>query len=370
MSFYKKGAVLLVLLLVFCQTAFAQLTIKYPVVKDIGGYPVSGGTVQMVIGGEIKTLNAPPYATGVLHTTQFPATGGNGVSNLIIQDLPLNTTVYVKAWKTTPAPNNYYGFYGPGDTLGASVNIRWDDPVIVTDYKAAAPYTPEIVKFEEATTTIPNGSSTSTLKVFSAQPAPTDGKREVHSSAWRMYKKGDAQADLAGQTGLNISLDSSQVTPKTVYVFEVMHRNAFGDSAWAVAEYMVGGGVTGGGSADSVTYNLKKDPAGLGVNTFPLAYSSFKNPSLHNIRELVYAINAQAAANIVTAIGWWNADKQAPEGYMIDLAQYDYSKDDSKGWTLYGGIDPDPAKAPWARDMVVQVSVLISSQFKVTEGVR
>ena len=148
----------------------------------------------------------------------------------------------------------------------------------------------------------------------------------------------------------------------------VKHINLWGQESdqWSTAyTYTVGAG--GAGGADSATYNLIKKTDGLGVNTFPIAYSTFQNPPIANMKELVEAINAQAGKPIVTALGWWDATDQKASGYMIDI---DQAGGTVKAYIASGGAPADPIQAPFTRDMVVQVSVLETSTFAVPAGIR
>ena len=85
------------------------------------------------------------------------------------------------------------------------------------------------------------------------------------------------------------------------------------------------------------------------------------------MKELVEAINAQAGKPVVTALGWWDSTNQQAVGYMIDI---DQASGTVKAYVASGGADPDPAKAPFTRDMVVQVSVLETSTFAIPAGIR
>lgn len=313
----RRVAVLFVLAL-FANSAFAQLTIKNPVVKDLSGATVNNTPIVIIYGNSIATPSpvASPYYSGTLYKTY--TTNSSGIAVFTDQESALNTNIYMKAWKGTPGPNSYYGFYGPENTGSATILNRWDDKVITTNYKAVAPYGPKITKFEESTVTLTDGSSPSaTLKVYSGQPTATDGLRELTKYAWKMWVKGTAKpaTELAGQTTATLSLPSSQVSSGTTYVFQAMHGNPWGDAWGEEREYTVGGGVLGGGG--SVTYALKKGINGVGLpvgGTVNVTVNSGTPVAADTLQKLVTAIGG------VTAISVWDATGQKLGGATFDGA--------------------------------------------------
>ncbi|KAF0134069.1 MAG: hypothetical protein FD145_923 [Candidatus Saganbacteria bacterium] len=356
------GGVGLVVLVFLCNMALAQLTIKNPVVKDKGGAAVNSGVVQMVIGSDVSTPNSAPFFKGTAHATPFPNTDANGVSNLTLQDLPLNATVFIKAWNKTAGAGQYYGVYGPGATGTATQTLRWDSPAITTNYKADKPYTPVITQYEETSTTVANGTKTGTFKVISSQPAATDGLREVHSCAWKMWVKGDAEtAPIAGQTGATLSLAQDQVKPNTTYSFKVMHKNSFGDSDWGQGEYKVGGGVGALSVGGEVSYTLNKVENGLGINSIGIAFDApltfvdkdkNETPNISTLQDLIDAIGKTG----VTATAYWDNGAQQLTGGT-------FAADGTQTYAT-AGFEPKNVKLEAGKGYYISVSKGITFKLK------
>ncbi|MFC1540678.1 hypothetical protein ACFL1W_00305 [Candidatus Margulisiibacteriota bacterium] len=301
---------ILLLLLFSAQTAFALLTIKDPTVKDLAGDPVNGAVLELRTGATTSTPSpaTPPYSNGTLYPEQFQETGSDGVTYATIPVTESGLTVVLKAWNGTPGPDSYYGFKS-GSSGGTKDTFRWDPAKITTNYKAAPPYTPNIIRFEETSTTYGDGSTTATLKVVAAQPAASDGNREGSTYAWQMGVSGGTISDVAGATNATLTLSSDQVSAGVTYTFKVKCSGPWGSSDWAQKDYTVSGA---GAAQEQITIELYKKTGDLGINTFALpfspVYDEAGNP-IATVADLVVSLNA-VGEGYVSVVALWDVLEQ------------------------------------------------------------
>ncbi|MBN2057602.1 MAG: hypothetical protein JW782_02245 [Candidatus Saganbacteria bacterium] len=262
-------------------------------------------------------------------------------------------TVYVRVWSGTPnAENSYYSraaSFANGALSPTSGMLN-----ATTNYKAASPYPPVFTKFEETKTTFVDGSpATATLKIYATQPSPTDGIREVTGYGWRMGTASDTLADVRDASGTNLELASEDLEVGRTYFFQTVHRNWFGEAASAVQAYTVTGGVSEIGTA---AFAFRKDPDGLGINTFPIPFTTISSASITNVKELAEYIIANNepdnAVPAISTIGWWDDVNMQPVGYRIAR-----TAGGDIVYTASAGVDADPAKETLSKDKVYQVSV-------------
>lgn len=152
--------------------------------------------------------------------------------------------VYIRVWKASPnQKGSYYSaisIFANGAGAAASGNLS-----ATTNYKADAPDKPVITKIEEsAVTSYPGAAKSSSLVVSSAQPAATDGIREVTSYLWSITP---APSGTVVNTANTLTLAASQLAPNTAYTFKVKHSNWFGgNDNWSnPVTYSIGAGGVG-----------------------------------------------------------------------------------------------------------------------------
>jgi len=338
--------------------ALAHLTVKNPEVVDVAGKPVSNGVVQMIIGDNTTTPGQDPYFTGSLHSTQFPNTDNNGVSNMTIQDLPLNTSVYIKAWKTSPGPGQYYGFYGPANTGSATQTLRWDSPKITTKYKAAKPPKPKATAGGFSLSYDANtGRYLPTFTISAVdQSDPNEPGILFETVGYNIAirKKGDNwdPARVFSQKSKTIT-ETDPDNPyfvadgKTEYEVRAQAWNYFGgntDADWGESYFFkipASGGA--GGVPTTFTFDLYgAQPNKLMVNSITIPSNNLKSPeeiTVSKASDLAGVINRKAGKNIVRAICRWNTKEAKAEAALFDdkgeLTSIDFEVSPGVGYQLY-----------------------------------
>ena len=296
-------------------------------------------------------------------------------------------TAYVRAWDgPARTQKSYYGFTAQGynidegDAAGAMNLPAPPTPAyhfkmkgFKTDYLADIPRAPEVGAIGESmqrsgddyilTLTVGINYSEGSPKIQTAGHSSNDNKK-YRLKVWI----GDVEPDGSTLDGKWVIATDGSVTltgedyPPGTYHFKAQAWNWFGEGPWGPQkDYTTLSGGPGGGP-DSASYNLIKLDAGLGVNTFPIAYTQVTSPSITTIKDLVEAINAQAEEPIVTAIGWWNPDTQQPQGYIINI---DFDAGTITGFEGTKDL-PAPEEVVLEKDKVYQVSVLKNATFDIT----
>lgn len=272
-------------------------------------------------------------------------------------------TLHVRVWDgAIAAQNSYYGKTSHGVASGTTLPYDWYITSLKTEYKCDVPYKPEIVPIAEALKRVEDDLELTLGISISYNPNPpgADGKREIENLSLHIVYPDDTEETLPGPS---VNLTGTKVIAGT-YKFTPTATNWFGSTQGDTVTYTtLGMGVAG---PDTANYSFIKIQDSTGINTFPLAYTDFQNPDINNIKLLVEAINTQAGAVVVTAIGWWDAQTQQPAGYVI---ANDYDADTVTAYVGTAGLPADPAEVPFTRDMIIQISVIQSANFEVT-GIR
>jgi hypothetical protein len=331
-----RRVVVLAVLLTAIQPAFALLTIKNPVVKDVSGNNANNAILQLISGGSTSTPSpaTSPYYSGSLYSSQFANTGSNGISVQTIAITESNLNIVLKAWNGKAGPGSYYGFVS-GSSGGTKDTFRWDPPTITTNYEAAAPYTPKITEFDETTATDPaTGNKTSTLKVVAAAGAVTagHGQREGSTYAWQMGEKGATLATVTGATESTLSLSSDQVTAGKTYTFKVNCSGPWGTSDWAQQDYTVAG--TTSGPTVTHTYSFIAPVSDAFVTPTSMCFSSLTtnvNNTAVNLAKTINNANNTVSGFYVTAIYQANPDPTSGQNYY---ALFDPTNGSFTGGTL------------------------------------
>lgn len=244
-------------------------------------------------------------------------------------------TVYIRVWKSNPNQQGSYYSAVHGFANGAFADV----PATLnatTSYKADAPYTPLITKFEETVTTMADGSKSSSLKVYSSQPSATDGVREVTGYSWEMGTSADGLSAVSGATAATLSLDSAALTVGQTYYFSAIHSNWFGSKASVVASYTVRG--SGEVDVQSVTLNLVKGTNGINSIAMPFGAESYVGSTkISTALDLVNAINTAAGAKVVTSFGRYKAGSMA-EGVILKADSTDAQSAFGEGITGLANI--------------------------------
>jgi len=269
-------------------------------------------------------------------TTKYRAyiSGGNYFFTRHTDDDSPGARVYVRVWSSNP--NERGGYYSAVSSFDNGTTSTVPGVLNATaSYKADVPYQPLITRFEETTTTVlPDRIASATLKVYSAQPSPTDGIREIIGYSWKMGTDRGALSSVSGATSAVLELDSSALTVGQTYYFQVTHFNWFGSADSAIESYTVSGGPAGVVPVDN-TYTLNRPtPPGSGINTISIPFvttdlvnkpitvrASGTDPAtgtsldvdgngIYTVHDLIRAINAKAGSNVVTVFGWWDKVRQ------------------------------------------------------------
>jgi len=268
-------------------------------------------------------------------------------------------TLYVRVWQNVPSGDrqgNYYGVVSHGVAAGATPPYDWN-VAVSADHKADLPYEPSIGTISES---MVRENDLLKLKLvvpvsYDKNPASGDGIIEAQEfSVLVTYPDNSTETIIGSPIVLND-------TPAGTYKFKPTAKNWYGSTEGDQVIYTTLG-ISGGGP-DNAVYDFIKLQDGLGINVFPIAYSSISSPLIINVKELVEAINDQAGEPIVTVIGWWDNATMKPQGYAVEI---DNNTNTVTGYVALGGIDADPANITLTKDMVYQVSVLKSSTLDIT----
>lgn len=365
------------LILVMGGAAFAGGLTYYGTVKKHDGGTAAAGYAAEVWDGAVTTHpTAPNYnsASGsmapsppnTITTNGSGQLGPSGTGDNNFYDPRSNKSCKIRVWEgaspaTVIGAQGYYG-YGTYSIGGESAPPAEKPETITTDYRASAPDAPGVAASGFNLTW--DDTREQFLVAFTlTASAGTGWKSEAVTYQIRVKKPGGKWYDTHDGAVWNI-VETNPEDPYFVgggnYVAQAIATNPFGTTEGPEQPFLIPtGGVQG---PDSATYNLIKLDAGLGVNTFPIAYAEVLDPSIATVKDLVEAINAQAGSTIVTAIGWWNANTQLPEGYIVNI---DF---DSGNITGYEGTKDlaAPESVALEKDKVYQVSVLQNATFSIT----
>lgn len=304
-------------------------------VKDhTNSTPLSSSSyVQWMTGNSsAPNPNNPGFVGSGTMFISFNVGEGTGVAGTFSMNNSDKTgATYLRIWEGgEPATGKYYTNVSANATdatnpMPADIGLN----NIYCNYKADVPYTPNITKIEEiASTPYSNGTAgtkTSSLTIYSAQPTPTDGIREITGYQW-VVAPAISGINLTAQT---LTIPADKISTGETYSFSATHKNNFGATTSALVSYKVGsGGVGTPGSVIKYTYSLKKyDPAKLVVN-------DISSPVNTTAAALANAINVQAGSAIVSSVCKWDNGKT--KAYVIGQAgSEDFAIQSGEGVQIY-----------------------------------
>jgi hypothetical protein len=275
--------------------------------------------------------------------------------------------VYLRLWAGSKGEGGYYtvssipnGWAASSGDFTLSVGANgW--------YRAAPPYTPEILRFEEVSTTPVSGTATRSLKVVSTVGTGNDSNREINSVSWRWgTDPGNLQA-IAG-TDYTLTVQQDQLLSNTTYYFEVTNTNWFSSSSSTVRSYTIGGGVA---AEAALEYGFTAEATG--INTFSIPFDTTKvirdktgTPiTFSTIGDLIKAINVQGTNNPVKVFGWWDRDGQKHVGLTSITPKADGSVT-AANCTATGSDEAGILAYPIQQYWPYQVSVNSPMTFKIS----
>lgn len=307
-----------------------------------GGSTLTTNQILFFLGNTPLTLNEVGGAalTPVLTITsgqiEAPTAAGRNVQ---YSGATVGQTINAEIWQG--APNTIGSFYhktslAMNDANYGNSTLTWDWTGMSVNYKADAPYKPNIDYFEDVTTSYTNGSpAIVNLKAHSvAGTGSAQDLREVNGYSWKWWQPADPtnpgkdEPQGNGTPGSAIlTLNSNQVTAGVTYAFRVSYSNQWSGlpGTWSdikTHQASAAGGITyvqgpQMGATTEVQIQLTRKPGGFGINSVgipfgpPMSYVSedgkIKEPVV-TLLDLLDKINAKG--RIVRAAAYWEPTEQ------------------------------------------------------------
>lgn len=225
-----------ILLIIIAGSSDALLTIKDPKVV-MNGKPVSGATVQVITGSDIKIKKDPPYYSGALLGEY--TTNASGVAEFTLA-VDSAAQVFLRAWDSSgPRQGGFYGNSGPYSIGLPKDTFRAEDSTITLNLKADRPSTPSIKVVRESLVREP-GTDSLKLTLDLTGSGGTEYNADV--DVWQIqisndkgYKDIDAAKNKNVSSSQSPSFSGDYFTGGTSYYANVRTYNVFG---WSDLGYL------------------------------------------------------------------------------------------------------------------------------------